>query len=240
MSFIFNGSTSNSRVEYTSGITGSGYPMSIACWCYCTNDIDATLPAATYMNLVCVSDSTRLTYHMVQFGAASVAGNTRFRAATRTPATTPEVSATPSLGSLGKRWCHVAGIFRTASSGTTTPLNPSRWCRATIPEVNTQRGNNNSGRVVTSSIVDSVFGGTAGDLTREFQGYLAEVGIWNTTLTEDDILALSKGAKPTMVQPEYLVHYVPFVGNPNDIVFKQIPRLARGATGADIHPLRYG
>jgi hypothetical protein len=89
-------------------------------------------------------------------------------------------------------------------------------------------------------MVDVVTGATGGSITRQYEGYLAEVGIWNVVLSDDDIYALSRGAKPTAVQPDYLVHYVPFVQNTNDIVFGQSPKTVQGATPLSDHPARYG
>lgn len=228
MSFSLDGAVSNSRVEYVSGITGTGYPMTIACWCYCTNGIFGSSSTPTYMNLISVSNSTKATSHSIMFGAANINANTRVRAASSVNSGTP-ATATPATGRLANTWVHVVGVFRSNS------VTPHRSCY-----VNGGTKTNNSTARSTTNLVDFVAGATGGLLTREFEGYLAEVGIWNKTLTDDDALALSRGAKPTMVQPEYLVHYVPFIQNTNDIVFGQGPKLVQGATASSPHPLRYG
>jgi len=40
---------------------------------------------------------------------------------------------------------------------------------------------------------------------------MAEAAIWNAVLTTDEIVALSKGAKPNTVRPESLMFYSPLV-----------------------------
>jgi len=225
MSYNLDGSVSNSRVEYVSGVTGSAYPVTIACWCYCTNGI----ATAVGMNMVSVMNSAKTQYHALQFVTGTSTANVRVRAGTYVSTL---ASATPAVGSLNNKWTHVAGVFRTSSS---TADSTSRWCI-----VNGRNRTGNGTARSTTNMVDIVAGATGGATTREFEGYLAEVGIWNVVLSDDDIYALSRGAKPTAVQPNYLVHYVPFVQNTNDIVYGQSPKTVQGATPLAVHPTRYG
>lgn len=232
MSYNLDGSASNSRVEYVSGVTGSAYPTTISLWFFCTN---ATV-AGSGMSMVSVSNSAKTNYHSVNLLPNSTASNIRVRAST-TENGGALANATPTVGSLQNKWTHVAGVFNTPL----TTTNTSRWC---IVNGRT-KGTNGTGRPNVTSIVDMVVGATASTtsanaLTGQFQGYLAEVGIWNVSLTDDDIYALSRGAKPTAVQPNYLVHYVPFVQNTNDIVYGQSPKTVQGATPLAVHPTRYG
>lgn len=45
-----------------------------------------------------------------------------------------------------------------------------------------------------------------------FQGRIAEVGIWNVALTDEEAAALAAGAPPTRVRPGSLVRYAPLWG----------------------------
>lgn len=45
-----------------------------------------------------------------------------------------------------------------------------------------------------------------------FAGRLAELGIWNVALTDEEIAALAKGSSPLRIRPESLKGYWPFYG----------------------------
>jgi hypothetical protein len=49
-------------------------------------------------------------------------------------------------------------------------------------------------------------------------GRLAEQAIWNVALTDDEIVALSKGFKPSRIRPQALVFYVPAIRNIQDVL----------------------
>jgi hypothetical protein len=48
-------------------------------------------------------------------------------------------------------------------------------------------------------------------------GQLAEVGIWNSDLSSEEILSLSKNFSPALIRPMNLVSYVPLLRNINDL-----------------------
>jgi hypothetical protein len=49
------------------------------------------------------------------------------------------------------------------------------------------------------------------------QGLIAEVGIWNVALTDDEVLALAKGFTPDQIRPQSLIAYLPLVRTNQDI-----------------------
>lgn len=50
-------------------------------------------------------------------------------------------------------------------------------------------------------------------------GSIAELGIWNATLTDAEVLSLATGYAPPFIRPESLVFYMPLVGeDDNDLV----------------------
>ncbi len=227
MSYNLDGSVSNSRVIFDSGVTGTSLPLSISCWCFCTNGLDSAVAEGTNMNMVSVMNSAKTHWNSLLFATASINQlNARIRAGSVTVANPTPSTATASATGLVNKWVHAAGVFASETS---------RFCT-----VNGTKSSVQTARRSTTGIVDLVVGATAASLTRSFQGYLAEVGIWNIALKDDDINALYRGAKPTAVQPDYLVHYVPFVQNTNDIVFGQSPKTVQGATPLSDHPARYG
>lgn len=48
--------------------------------------------------------------------------------------------------------------------------------------------------------------------TSYFDGRIAEIGIWNVALTEDEAASLADGASPMLVRPDALVAYWPLIG----------------------------
>lgn len=148
-------------------------------------------------------------------------------------------------------WVHAAGVFQTASrvvylnggfSGSNTTLfsNPSEFI--SDPSV---RLNMSVGSIPANPGHDG-----AGQ-----QVSMAEAAIWNTVLEENEILALSKGAKPKTIRPEFLIFYSPLVrGNsyfvseetrncPEFINYDQSgppPWEATPSYGLVDHPRRYG
>lgn len=54
----------------------------------------------------------------------------------------------------------------------------------------------------------------AGSVTDAFfNGRLAEVGVWNVVLTDDEVLSLADGAACSLVRPQSLVLYAPMIRN---------------------------
>jgi len=65
-------------------------------------------------------------------------------------------------------------------------------------------------------------------------GSVAEVGIWNSVLTNTDIRKLAQGYSPSMISPESLAVYVPLVREPYDQSGIAFP--AFGTPVPSIHP----
>jgi len=52
-----------------------------------------------------------------------------------------------------------------------------------------------------------------GSDTPNMEGYIAEVAIWNATLTTDELTSLYKGTKADQIRPQNLKFYMPLVRN---------------------------
>jgi len=50
-----------------------------------------------------------------------------------------------------------------------------------------------------------------------FDGLIAEAGIWNVALTDDEIASLAKGMTCNLVRPQSLVFYAPLIRNLQDV-----------------------
>jgi hypothetical protein len=108
---------------------------------------------------------------------------------------------------------------------TTTTYSAGTWNHAagTFTDVTTRSAYLNGGGKATnvtpsggvSSIQEVLIGGYFADPTLfgPMNGRLAEVGIWNVVLTDDEVLALSEGVSPLRVRSQNLVSYWPLYGN---------------------------
>jgi hypothetical protein len=69
-------------------------------------------------------------------------------------------------------------------------------------------------------------------------GFMAEVGIYNATLSIAEINSLYKGFKPYRVRPQSLIFYSPLVRNLNDLKASRVITNNNTATAA-VHPRVY-
>lgn len=71
-------------------------------------------------------------------------------------------------------------------------------------------------------------------------GQLAEAGLWNVALSDDELTALARGLSPLKVRPSALVEYWMLVGNTtNEIGAKGIQLTNGGSTKSQEHPRIY-
>lgn len=93
-------------------------------------------------------------------------------------------------------WAHAAGVW-SASNSRTAYLN------GTAAATNTTNVN-------VTPLDELAIGGNYGQTIR-FQGYLANVAVWNAALSAAEIASLAKGFAAHLVRPASLVHYMPLV-----------------------------
>jgi hypothetical protein len=65
------------------------------------------------------------------------------------------------------------------------------------------------------TMINAQIGSLGGDST--FGGDIAEVGIWNTALSDTEIISLSKGIACSRINPQNLRFYAPLIRNLGDI-----------------------
>jgi hypothetical protein len=70
------------------------------------------------------------------------------------------------------------------------------------------------------------------------RGVIAETGVWNVTLTADEIASLAKGVACNLVRPQSLVFYAPLVRNLIDVRGGRAITNNNGATVVN-HPRIY-
>jgi len=112
---------------------------------------------------------------------------------------TPSRDVDTTTNATAGTWNHAAGVFASLSSRTAY-LN----------------GAGNTDTVAAGSPISSpavLIGARRlnGALGTYYTGQIAEVGIWNTDLTADEIASLAKGMTCDKVRPQSLVFYAPLV-----------------------------
>lgn len=115
---------------------------------------------------------------------------------------TDGVSATTSYTT--NTWQHACGVFASTTSRSVYLNGGSKATSTTsVSPVNLTKIN--IGVYRTTSPVDP------------FSGSMAEIGIWNAALTDDEVASLADGFTPNQIRPQSLVAYLPLVRNTQDI-----------------------
>jgi hypothetical protein len=185
MAYNFNNQTAT--ISY-SKITALGsffsYPLTINCWFY------PTLVSYGNMSLVTLVQETASDCHGLQINTNA---NT-VRYGTGTP-----FYATSSASYTTNTW-NMATAVGTSSTSRTVYLNAAN------------SGTNTGSRTITTP--DRVNIGLQRTFdTPSYEGYLAEVAIWNVTLTTDELSSLYTGTKASQIRPQNLKFYMPLVRN---------------------------
>ena len=90
----------------------------------------------------------------------------------------------------------------------------------------------------TPSSIDRYAIGIRADLTPDLphNGYIAEVALWNVTLTFGEMKILSQGFSPMFVRPQKLLSYLPLINDNNiDLIDNKIWTTS-GSPGIETHP----
>jgi hypothetical protein len=119
-------------------------------------------------------------------------------------------------------WYHGAGVYSSATSRTPYFNGAAGTNNTTNAGAQTSFTRVSVGRMDQSSVQDN------------FDGDIAEVGVWNVALTASEIASLARGVPPTMVRPNALVFYAPLYGNdsPEPDYTTGHRNLTNGAAGA--------
>ena len=170
-------------------------PLTMAAWCWTTSTTEQQ--TILWVGEAAEANTPRDQFRLGLDAAAHVQANTGNSAGS-----TAALSSTTYSAST---WFHAAGVFDiTTATDRAAFLNGGG------------KGTNTTNRVPAGIDRTSIgfndnaapanpFGGTG-------TGYIAEVGLWNTNLTDSEILVLARGASPLLVRPGNLVAYWPLLG----------------------------
>ena len=187
MAYYFNNQTgviSYRKIEAIGSFFS--YPLTINCWFY------PTLASYGIMSLVSLIQDTETNYHGLQINTDA---NT-VRYGTGNP-----FFATSSASFTTNTW-NMATAVGTSATSRTVYLNAAN------------SGINTSTRTITTpDRVCMGFARSSGSDSPSYEGYLAEVAIWNVTLTTDELSSLYTGTKADKIRPQNLKFYMPLVRN---------------------------
>jgi hypothetical protein len=189
MARSFNGSSD--KIVKGSGTLYIGLPVSMSCWFKAAN----TTHNGT---LVAHGNSANNGDRLALSALGGVTGDP-VGAQHVDNVASADGNAFTTAGFSANVWHHACGVFTSVSSRTAY----------------LDGGNSATDTNTQASIgIDRT---SIGNLERQtpanfFNGEIAEVGIWNSTLTASEVWALSRGFAPPMVKPSGLICWMPLMG----------------------------
>lgn len=191
----------------------TGVPLTIAAWLY---------PTTTTINLSAVAAYTASDGSAAWIGITGSTG--QVRAGIRTGGGAFGI-ALSSISATANAWNHFCGVFASNTSRSSY-LNGGN------------KGTNTTNRAL-STLDRLTIGarGTSSGETEFFPGLIAEVGIWEIALADDDVARLALGFSPRLIRPQSLVFYAPLIRDVQDIR-GGLSLTTTGTTVAD-HPRIY-
>ena len=178
------------QTAYESKITALGsffsYPLTINCWFY------PTLDGYGSGSLVELVENTASNHHLLALNTTT----NRVIYGTGTP-----FFATSSASYTTNTWNMATAVGNSATSRTVY-LNAANSGTQTTSRTPT-----------TPDRVCIGFSRTSGTDVPNYEGYLAEVAIWNVVLTTNELTSLYRGARANQIRPQALKFYMPLVRN---------------------------
>jgi hypothetical protein len=188
MAYDFNGTTG----YFTAPIPSISDPCSISAWVFADSFTGFPNIVALNVNLI-----ERFTLTLDESGTVL---------AISVDTTTVQDIASSTADLTVSTWGHAGAVFAS---------NTSRSAYA---------NGGNKGTTTTSITVGALTLATLGALTfsggsvaNYLDGKIAEVGVWNVALTDDEMASLGKRYSPRLIRPASLVFYAPLIRNLQDV-----------------------
>jgi hypothetical protein len=102
-------------------------------------------------------------------------------------------------------WHHIIGVFASSTSRTVY-LNNGGSATNTVSSAPS-----GVDRIVIGALIN------ASAFFNYTNGYIADIAIWNTALNTAEIAGLSKSISPSLIRPQNLVFYAPFIRDLSDL-----------------------
>jgi hypothetical protein len=201
MAYELNGT--NQRITAASPSGLSDVPFTLACWFNTQN-------ATRNQCLLQVGDFAT-SQRCIIFAGGNVAGDP---ARLQVQGSTATVTINTSTGWTTNTWNHACGTARL--TGSFPPQEFAVYLNAGGKVTGTADVGAPSTPWSSTSIGVQQTGGVINAGTY-FDGLIAEAGIWNVALTDDEITSLAKGMTCNLVRPQSLVFYAPLIRNLVDV-----------------------
>lgn len=205
------------RIETNTFQTAKSFPITLAGWGRPTGS------SGTARTLMTLKRNTQSSHLTLRLGTTNAWTMVHLYASTTG-------SVTDTTAVTLNTWYHVAGVF-------TAYDNRSLYVNGVFI------GNDTAAVNVSTDTWNDPFYGTRVRLSTfdfNWDGQIAECGIWSAALTAEEINSLAKGIKPPMIRPQSLEVYSPLNGHPNDLLDNNPPTLTGTPTPSLQHPRRYG
>ena len=175
---------------------------------YCTNPWNGTLPvtvacwfrsaslAATYDVLLRFEDATGANQSAI-FLAGITASSTLAAASENSAGTIVQGVSSGTFSS--NTWTHACGVWASSTSRTA-------YLQGTAGTTNTTSNTPTAASLTRMAIGAAGISGGGGSF---WDGDIAEIGVWNVALTQDEITSLANGFSPLKIRPTALLSYVP-------------------------------
>lgn len=220
MSLRFGSTTTTNHAVQSSGlVTVPSFPMTMSLWFYSNKTTGVREPLIEFQATDPVAEDF-FGFNLTMLSNATTTSR-RISAATYDPTNTilrAQTATGAGNGWATSTWNHAAGVFtsslRTAylnggSSGTesTTVTAPGGLIdpMISINQVQTESG--------------AGYGQFGHDASNQ-EIRMAEVAIWNTDLTSEEISSLAKGFCPKLIRPDYLFFYAPLIRTTGSSIFE--------------------
>lgn len=204
-----SGWSGTNRIDLPSAIV-AGAPCTLACWFNSTS-------LTVNQNLLALRNVANTYYVGIAANGSQVGDPVQAYTAS------PAVIAATSAGYSANVWQHAAGVFESSSS------------RSAF--LNGGNKGTNTTTITPLTLTETHLAAFSSSASQRLIGALAEVGIWDVALTDDEIASLAKGFTPDQIRPQNLIAYLPLIRSAQDI--KGTSWVASGTLTVADHPRVY-
>lgn len=201
MAYEFNGTNQRITAAIPSGL--SDVPFTLACWFNTPND--------TQNRCLLQVGNFATTQRCTLLTMGNTAGDP---VRLRVQGSTSTATALTSTGYTTNTWNHVCG------TGKITDSFPFQEFAIYLNAGGKVTNATNVGAPSSAWSSMQIGARTQNNVTgigSYYQGLLAEAGIWNVALTDDEIASLAKGMTCNLVRPQSLVFYAPLIRDLQDV-----------------------
>jgi hypothetical protein len=187
--FVRTSGASGQRITAANAVV-SNAPCTLACWAKTTNLTDA-------LTLLSVSNGGAFAWmNLLAYG--SVAGDP-----VAAYITLGDTTATTTSGYVSDTWFHAAATFNGNS-----PMNLAAFFNGGSKGTNSR---NYTPLGINRTTIGALAAPGGTGFFGHYSGQIAECGIWDIVLSDDEIASLSKGITCDKVRPQNLKFYAPLV-----------------------------